>query len=353
MNAQSQIAFRRFTVGAFLCFLVAFGCAWVYVIERPMYYYEMAYPIWLERMHSLKGNTFGSLAILGDSRPMADLMPARLGPGVTNFALPGAMPIESFYIAQHITSGAASPKAVIISFTPSHFMQKESFWDFAVGFGLLTLPQVNEVRMNSRDLNDEEIFGPQSPGDLDARFKSFLFTSKFPAYRFTAISTTLLHPNYAKNKEMLDFVIANRGRGHVGLADGTSEPDTDSKLKAFVPAKLLDLYFEQTLALLQARGVPVYFIGMPHNATSDPLYDHGLRKDYVDYLQHFTAKYPNFHILGDPFPSYPPEYFGDPDHLNEKGAVKWSDQVALLLNEHHVAGGPFGPTQDGLTRTAE
>ncbi len=338
--------FKRFTLIALLCFAVAFGAAWVDVIERPMSYSEMAYPIWLQRMQSIRAHQFGTLAILGDSQPMADMMPARLGPGVTNFALPGAMPIESYYIARTMANSSSPPKAVIISFAPIHFKETESFWDMAVGFGFLNGEEINEVRARSRALNDDTLFGAQSPGDFDARFKIFLCTIRFPAFKFAALTTTFFRSNYASNEKMFQFVVANRGRGHVGMADGTTAPDWNTRLKSFAPSKILDSYFDQSLALLQAHNIPVYFLGMPHNVSSEPLYFPGLKEDFVKYLNDYAARYPDFHILDDPFPTYPSELFGDADHLNEKGAVQWSDHVAQLFNDHHIEGGPFVTPQE-------
>jgi hypothetical protein len=332
---------KGFILGAALCFLVIFASAWVYVIKKPMSYNEMAYPIWMQRMQSMQEQKFGTLTILGDSQPMADMMPARLGPGVTNFALPGSMPIESYFIARAIVDSPSLPKAVIISFAPVHFSEKESFWDMAVGFGFLNFDEINAIRAQSRAFKDDEIFGPRSPGDFDARFKALLYSIKFPAYKYAALCRTLLHSDYASNQEMLRFVEANRGRAHVGMDDGSTLPDWNTKLKDFTPALILDSYFNQALAVLQSRNIPVYFLGMPHNVASEHLYFPGLKEKFVTYLNGYAAKYPNFHILDDPFPSYPSNLFGDPDHLNEKGAIQWSDHVAQLLNEHHVEGGPF------------
>ena len=141
---------------------------------------------------------------------------------------------------------------------------------------------------------------------------------------------------------MFDYVLSSRGQGYFGLANGSTDPDSETSLSSFVPSIILDDYFDQTLAFLQSKNIPVYFIAMPHNSVSGRLYYPGLRNDFVAYLSNYAYRYSDFHILGDPFPSYPQEYFGDALHLNEKGAALWSDHVAKLLKDEHVEGGPFG-----------
>ncbi len=81
---------------------------------------------------------------------------------------------------------------------------------------------------------------------------------------------------------------------------------------------------------------------MPHNEVSVQRYQTRFKETFADYLNQYARRYPNFHILGDVIPSYPSQYFGDDAHLNQSGALKWSDTVARMLNDAKVPGGPFG-----------
>lgn len=141
---------------------------------------------------------------------------------------------------------------------------------------------------------------------------------------------------------MLNSVLSERGQAYFGQANGSTAPDFEVRLHSFVTAKIIDDYFNRTLSLYQFHHIPVYFLGLPHNEASEQRYFAGLKKAYAEYLDRYSALYPNFHILGDPFPSYPSQYFGDNSHLNKKGATKYSDLLPKTLNDSQVEGGPFG-----------
>jgi hypothetical protein len=283
-----------------------------------------------------------NLTILGDSRALTGLIPSRLGPQVVNLALGGSTPIEGFFFARKIADRAKPPQAVILSYSPDAFLQADWFWYRTAEFGFLDYPQINEVRLHARGLKDKTLFGPGSPGDFDARFKSFLYAIKFPSYFFPALWKSHLYQRYPANQKMWEDVLSTRGQVYLGRQRGSTTPDSETKLTSFIPAKINDYYFDQTLALLASRHIPVYFLAMPHNAASDPFYFPGLKDAFAAYLQQCVGRYSDFHVLGDPFFSYPSECFSDYAHMNELGAVPWSDHVAQLLNDAHVAGGPYG-----------
>lgn len=340
---SNHLGFRPFLGIALLTLVSIYVLIWIWVIKEPMAYEEYDYSIWLAKMTLVRESKVGSLTILGDSNPCAALLPDRLGPGVVNLGLPTGTPLETFYVARKMIAGSTHPKAVIISILPSDFVSSEHFWDVGVSYGFFSLRDLEEVRARSRALKDDSVIGPLSPGDLDVRLKGFLYKIKFPSFYFPALIASHGYGRYQWNSERLKLVLADRGHSYFGLDKGSTLPDHEASLKSFVPSKVLDDYFNQTLALFQSQNIPVYFLSMPHNEASVQHYAPGLKEAFAGYLNQYAARYPNFHVLGDTFPIYPSEDFGDPWHLNEKGAAQWSDYVAQLLNDSHVEGGPFGP----------
>jgi hypothetical protein len=80
------------------------------------------------------------------------------------------------------------------------------------------------------------------------------------------------------------------------------------------------------------RNVPVYFLGTPYNRDSYRKISNRVVAHYIGYLQAYSRRYPNFHILGNPFPLVPWWFCGDfAPHLNSAGAVMWSDYVRSVL----------------------
>jgi hypothetical protein len=346
INDSFDNRFSFYTLVAFSSLLVAVVLTWIWVIEEPFYYFDEEYPIWMAKSQLAHENLKGKLVILGDSGPVAGMVPARIGPGVVNLALPGSTAIENLYFAQNIIGASEHPAAVIISFSPIQIVEADFFWSRSVEFGFLNLQQLNEVRIRSRAIDDESLFGVRTPLDFDAQFKSLLYASKFPSFYFPAIVASRFYQRHEANEKRFQLTLAHRGQEYFGVAQGSIELDRETALKSFIPSKILDDYFNRLLAFFYSQNIPVYFLSLPHNAASDRHYFPGFKEAFSHYLGPYTQRYPNFHILGDPFPVYASEYFGDRSHLNEPGATKWSDHVVQLLNESRVPGGPFGTGLD-------
>jgi len=341
-SCSTDFGYKRFLAIALLAFASLFFVVWIWVLEAPLAYEEYDYSIWLAKMTLVRDGRVGSLCIMGDSNPCAALLPERIGPGAVNLGLPTGTPIEICNVARKVIASRPLPEAVVISILPSNFVSSDHFWDVAVQYGFFSLSDLEEVRSKSRALRDSSVIGPESPGDADVRVKSLLYAIKFPSFYFPALIHAHVYGRYRFNEERLKLVLADRGHSYFGTDNGSSELDKEAALKSFVPSKLLDDYFNQTLALFHSQNIPVYFVAMPHNEASVQHYYPGLKEDFTAYLKQYADRYPNFHVLGDTLPTYPSKYFGDPWHLNEKGAVKWSGYVAKLLTDSHVEGGPFG-----------
>jgi hypothetical protein len=335
--------YRRYCVVFALTVIVLFGATWWWLIEEPMAYNSLAYGIWQAKLEMIKDNQFGRVTVLGDSRPVAAMIPSRIGPGVVNLALPGASPIDIYYLSERILSRPVRPQAVILSITPTLLVEARFFWERSVGYDFLTPQQLQEVRLRSRALHDTTLFVAESPYDIDARLTSFLYEIKFPPYFFSSLWRAGFFRRYQSNVEAKRAVLSSRGQEYFGTDHGTTGFDLEASLHSFAPTKILDNYFDSTLALYQSQNIPVYFVSVPHSDISERVYFPGLKQAYTSYLNHYSLRYPIFHILGDPFPAYPSDCFGDGPHLNEKGAIRWSNYVAQLLTQSHVEGGPFGP----------
>jgi len=63
----------------------------------------------------------------------------------------------------------------------------------------------------------------------------------------------------------------------------------------------------------------------------------GVRAGFIAYLDHYRAKYRNFHVVGDPFPHWPNRMFGDEfSHLNPAGAALFSAIFADWLDRNEM-----------------
>jgi hypothetical protein len=339
-TAAETASFRTFLAGMALFVCLLFGLAWIWVTTAPTSYIDPDYSVWRAKETLLQQDT-AQVLILGDSCAEDDLIPDRLGPDVINLGGAGTTPIDAYFLAKKIVALKPLPRAVIISFVPFHFANPtpELFWS-RMTFGSLGFGDLNEIRETSRRLHDNVLFGTESPGDIDARLKIALLSVKLPSFNGPALLQALFEQRMKENSAAYAAVLQSRGQKYRDVHPESDRLDETSSLKVFVPSKLIDFYFDQTLALLSSQRIPTYFIGMPHRELSDKLYTRTLRDNYAAYLQSYARLYPDFHILGDPLPNYPMADFGDYAHLNAQGAARWSDHVARALREAGIEPGP-------------
>ena len=342
---EQDFAFKAFLSWMTLFVLTFFALAWVWVAKEPMSYHDPDYSVWKAKLALLE-RTDTRLVILGDSCAEDDLIPERLGPGVINLGSAGTTPIDTYFLAKKIVAGKTLPRAVVLSFVPFHFVNDtpDLFWA-RMTFDSLDQHDLNDIRTEARKLHDTSLFGSQSPGDLDARLKIFLLALKFPSFDGPALMKTILASRYKENVQSFQLTLASKGQKYRDVHQETDRLDESSALATFTPNPLIDDYFGKTLAFFAARGIPVYFMGMPHRTLSDPYYSADLKKNFAEYLKNYTTRFPNFQVLGNPLPCYPMRYFGDYSHLNTVGAPVWSDEGVELLNQAHADGGPYGASE--------
>jgi hypothetical protein len=206
---------------------------------------------------------------------------------------------------------------------------------------------IEEVRARARRSNDltewngdfsprTPLFGPVTAGDAEVRLKIAFYSIRFPSFYFPSLVAGGIYQRGAHNLDVYREVRESAGYSGYGTKNGSRELCPEARLGAFTPSPLFDSYLSDTIALFQARNIPVYFIVTPLNEISVRALHAGFAADYGSYIQSFEARYPNFRRLGDPLPTLPWTDFGDPNHLNLEGAGVFSDSVAALLREAQV-----------------
>jgi hypothetical protein len=339
-NNESCRHYVRIVLASFLALLIP---TWVWVWRAPLAYQGTDYAIIQAKIKLARSERPWSLVILGDSCGVTDLCPRLMGPRVVNLALGGASPVETYYMAREMLAAPHPPEAVLLTIMPEHFLESNVFWSSYVPCGFISFTDANEVRKLSRALDDHTLFNENSPGDIDARLKLGLMALHFPAYSFPSLVQSRYFGRYSENRQTFAKLLADRGWLETHLTAFASERDAETELKAFHPSRIMDAYFDRTVALLSDHHIPIYFIQCPSNEASVPYYWPGLKPAVQDYLAGYAARYPQFHLLGDLFQVYPSTDFSDQTHLNPDGTARWTAHVIELLNAAGAPGSPFGP----------
>lgn len=337
---MNGISLRQFVVGAVAVFAVLIAAAWVWAINGRMWFLDPEYPMWVAKIQMVRNCDHGQTIILGDSKPVAGLIPRLIGNNVVNLALGGASPIESTYLVEGILKCPSRPRRAIISFSPAIFMQPEVYWTRSAAFGLLTFQQMEEVRLASQRLGDPTVYSQAQGGfHFYGLLANYWRRFSLPSYYFPAMLNAVFINRKERNDGVLDTVLRARGHYFFGTAARTDWPSPDEpKILKFKPSPLLDYYFDKLISLLHDNDISAYFVGMPLNEMTDRAMRPELREEFAAYLNQVEKRHRKFRVLGGALPVLPPEYFGDPDHLNPTGATMWSGLVAKRIAEVAATG---------------
>jgi hypothetical protein len=335
-NSDSSMqynTYRRFFLALLASFGLAVGILWYYSLNDRLSYANASFPIWEAKMQMVRHcDAGGGFAVTGDSRAMAGFVPSLIDHRVVNLAFNGETPIEMYWSLKRILSCGTKPRAIIISLSPYQFVLAKWFWIAPVPFGFYSYSELNVLLTDSRALQDPILFGPHTLGDIDARLKAGLCATGFPGCQFPEILYGQLKGRRIINEQKLRDTMMSRGQVYVGMAESAYGLDTDATLDRFQPSRLMDYYFNQALALLEAQGVQAYFASTPVDTAAASRYADSLGDDFKAYLVGYEHRYRHFAILGTALPCFPPTYFGDGAHLNPRGARAWSEVVRRELN---------------------
>jgi hypothetical protein len=108
-------------------------------------------------------------------------------------------------------------------------------------------------------------------------------------------------------------------------------PALDASLTRFDLKPVQQYYLEQALALVDQSGVPMVMLPTPVSGATAAALRPAVREAYGDFIASVTAAHPNVLPVGDPFPVWRDEYFGDDTHLNREGALLFTARLNACL----------------------
>jgi hypothetical protein len=323
-----QQSYRRFLWTFFGTSAIVFAALWAWAAVGRLWYMDSEYPLWLYKDRMLTESCFeGKTVILGDSRPMADLVPKELGDGVYNLAIGGLTPIELYYAVEKMKHCKTMPKAVVLSMAPFHFMAMESYWGRTLPFQFLRLGEALEVQSVARKDRRQNIYRRDIFGTIGDAFTTLLITANVPTFYFTKLIDGALRPNIEMNRWSLGDLESSRG--HVAMLKEVvvTQPSAESSFGRFAAFLVADVYWRKSLQSLAATGTRVYYIDMPITPLTDASLPENYREDYGGYVKESLARHPDMHFVGDVLPTRKLSNFSDPFHLNQRGAIEYSREI--------------------------
>jgi|SRR5271165_198624 len=313
-------------------FAVGLALAWLWVAMVPLAFLDPEYPYWLAKQEMLRHCELGRVVVLGDSRAAVDVMPARIGVPVVNLAVGGGEAIEADAALRRALACPVPPERVILSFDPGHFVRADLFWERSARFGFLSLQELLTLRERGEQLGDATFFAPRAGDGLPGPVRDVLYAARFPSIYGASLAKAGLALRWTVNRRALADGLASHGQYFFGTDAGSNAVASDAAVTRFAVLPVLDAYFQDMLATLAARGIPVDFIAMPVNEATAHAMSPRVMAEFADYLAQAASSHGNFHVVGPLLDAWPDAYFGDEHgHLNPRGAALFSDWFAGCL----------------------
>ncbi|MES2528175.1 MAG: hypothetical protein V4598_13870 [Bdellovibrionota bacterium] len=257
---------------------------------------------------------------VGDCLLLAGMLPEKIDQKVFNLGMSGATPIEAYFLLKHYLASGKKPERVYLMFGMTHFQLADSFQEYTLAYGRLTvgdeLTLMNDIRIHG----SPEIGKPHWTKTWIDSGMTFLGLDSVTSVQ---MRKRLFTPSYKFIQNNLDTMALTRGQHHF----------RDESLDRFQPAPFVDYdhlslnplithYFRKTLDMLQDAGIETIVDFIPNNIVTWKKFSPRFHQEWQDYRKQLKRDYPRI-TLGD-ISHYPPEMFGDHSHMNAEGAEKFS-----------------------------
>lgn len=306
---------------------VAMAVVLMVVVRRfPMQLFEESYAMYrYAREVTTTPGPRAPVLLVGDSRLKAAVIAEKLDPEALSLTLPGGSPIELYFTVDRYLQTHPTPERVLLGFSAVHFFGSMIFWERTVKFDYLDAAQFDEVFATAARLGDAT-FG----SSFEARSTFLMEHWNAPHIYFPDLRAALFHPHGRANARMLGDLFRRHGHTLFGTDPTSHGMSYETTHPRFVPAPTFDHYFRRLLDRMVALHVPIAYAAMPLNAVSRDHLTPAFVGDYEKYFAEIRATYPSIAFETD-WPIYPDDHFGDPNHLNAKGAERMTREVADRL----------------------
>jgi len=315
---------KRFLYKLVIFLLIAYIPSFIYIEYFSMNFFNIEYPMWKYQkdfIHNDSGNDDPSILIMGDSRTMAGVVPTIISDEARSLCVGGSSPVETYYMLEDYLKHHKPPQAIFASFGPFHFEKNSFFWERTIKFKLLSLWEEMEIVKTSEELNDHIIVGKGSVYKL--YLKTLLYRSNFIYYYLPDLRDGKILSRRSDNLKKYAQMGELKGFTSFGTKAYSDGSGFELEREKFEASPLITSYMEKFLTLCQENNIRLVFETLPVNEATYSCLKKGYADDYINYLRVFKSKYTDL-TISDAYYPIPNSNFGDPNHLNQEGAEKYS-----------------------------
>ena len=277
------------------------------------------------------------VACLGDSLVKLGVIPevihAGSGRSTYNFAMAQAPAPATYFLLRRLLGAGGKPSALIVDFKPSVLAGGPRYsirhWQT-----VLDPRECLELARDSRNagMMVEIILGRLLPSYRDRLEVREAVVSALKGETAPTYATNrLAERNWGKN------LGAHLNSSRVSFT-GEVTPEIHKKLLSdgWKCHKLNALYVDRLLALAESRGIPVFWLVPPLSPPLQERREHsGSDAAFVAFVRSMQAKHPGVIVVDARHAGYDNSTFADHNHLNGRGAIAMSHELATIVGQAH------------------
>lgn len=336
--ANKRIKATELPLGLFLGFsglvcVAIWAAIWAYIAAFPMAYMDRDYPLSLAKAQLAAECLPGDIAVFGDSRAAAGIMPKTMDMRVTNLAYPGGSPIENYFLVRRLLRCPTPPRLVVLAQSAAMYVGPHAIWNIFAYDGILTPAELSQVKAEGDKLHDDSLYKMPHPSGVPYALLPELYGIRFPPLFFASLLGGYGFARERYNLEALHDIVGASGNVLFGNAPGSDAIADEARMTAWNVTPLINHYLMQTLALLRNHHVPVAIITMPINQATCADLPAVVQARLSRYLDSLTLHDPNVVLVKSTIPCWPDRYYNDKAHFNESGAVAYSKVFEAMIKQ--------------------
>jgi len=312
----------------FIIAVLGYGIIYISLIIRPekMLGSSNEYALWMykKKMINTPDHTKKNV-IIGDSRSMMGLNPLIIGHNFINLSLTGTTAFEGYstlkqFLAHHQID------TLIVSYGLLHYIESDILDKWTFPFTLPSIEDVNTLEKLERQYGIT--IDNQKPG-------YWLYLKRKAAYYHIPI---VFRSTFIENFKQAGFSKAvmyqlkgTAGFSNVSTEDSCNLTDTEveieQKSKMLIINPVIACYIDSICKLSAKEGTKVIFLIPPINKASYVVLQNTLFfRQYQSFKENLKIRYPEM-IIDNKHLYLPNRYFHDSSHLNQRGAIFFSNYI--------------------------
>lgn len=338
LRDRTRAVTRELSGGGFLavaCMVCAaiWAVLWTYVLAFPMAYLDRDYPLSIAKAQLAAQCPAQNIAVFGDSRALAGIIPSAMDIRVSNLASPGASPVENYFLVKRLLRCSTLPKLVVLDQSAALYDGPHAFWNVYAYAGTLGTTELSEVVAAGQRIHDDELYQIPHPTGVPYALLPQLYGMRFPPLYFASILSAYGFARERYNRETLNNIIQDSGHLFFGDAPGNDDAADEATETDWKVTPLSNEYLLRTLALLRKHGVPVVIMTMPVNEATCQKMPPIIQARLTRYLNGIERGDSNVVIALSRISCWPDSDFNDNAHFNKAGATAYSKVFAATMHQ--------------------